>query len=200
MGQYYHVITKDNNGQQTVYNMQTTKFTGDNFREYNGLKLMEHSYWKNPFCVALAEKLVDKPMRVCWCGDYAEEDEAEAVGFKYSDIWSDNAKEVAIEPSDFDMDSVAFLVNKTKGEYIDLKKYYKKSVFTAKWKDESWDMCIFPIALLTALGNDRGGGDYHEGAGTDFDKVGRWAFDEIYLTNSLPENLTELEVMFKENR
>lgn len=194
MGQYYAVITKDGTGCQTVYDMQVRG------AEYNGLKLMEHSYWKNPFCVALAEKLVNNPMKVCWCGDYAEEEECKALGFEYADVYGGDIKETTINKSEFKMEYVKYLVNKTKGEYVDLKKYYEKSVFTVNYRDDTFDMCIFPISLLTALGNDRGGGDYHEGAGTDFEKVGRWAFDEIYLTNDRPEGYEELDVIFKEHR
>ena len=39
--------------------------------------------------------------------------------------------------------------------------------------------------LLTAIGNGRGGGDYHDEY-PNFDIVGSWAMNEIYFTYSLP--------------
>lgn len=199
MGQYYHAVTKIGNGRLVHYNLQTTDFTGNNYEKYNGLKLMEHSYWRNPFCIALAEKLVDKPTRVCWCGDYAEKEECAALGFNYDTVWNrDDSK--TIKPSKFSMDSVAYLINKTKSEYVDLKAYYKKSVMKETYEGKEYEYCIFPISILTALGNDRGGGDYHEENATCFKRVGSWAFDEIYLSNTLPEGLKKINVYFKEIR
>ena len=199
MGQYYEAVTKVGNGRLVHYNLQTTAFDGNNFDNYNGVKLMEHSYWRNDFCVALAEKLVDKPTRVCWCGDYAEREECKALGFDYDIIWN-KAEGKAIKPSKFSMDSVAYLINKTKGEYVDLKAYYNKSMWKEEWQGKTYERCIFPISLLTALGNDRGGGDYHKENATCFKYVGSWAWDEIYLSNTLPDGLKKINVYYKETR
>ena len=38
------------------------------------------------------------------------------------------------------------------------------------------EWCLHPLSLLTALGNGKGGGDYH---GINEDLIGYWAFDEI---------------------
>lgn len=181
MGQYYQVIAR-RNGKDKVYNRDVGE-------EYTMAKLMEHSWWKNDFCRAFAETLVDKPAKVCWVGDYAEEDECEALGFTYHRVWEGSA--VSIKASDFKMEDVKYLINNDKKLFVDLKKYYEKSV------DDGW--CIFPISILTCLGNDRGGGDYHEECATCWDSVGSWAFDEIYVSNTLPEGYKELDVYFKEN-
>lgn len=199
MGQYYQAVTKKGN-KFTVYSLQTTKFNGHNYNYYNGLKLMEHSYWKNDFCCAFAEKLVDNPTKVAWIGDYAEPEECAAVKFNYKRVWGDKAVAEKIEPSKFKMSSVKYLINNSKKTYVNLKKYYKNSSCEDEWDGKKYKMCIFPISLLTAIGNGRGGGDYHESCGTDYEKVGSWAGDEIYLSNELPENYEELEVVFKEVR
>ena len=182
MGQYYKVITR-RNGKDKMYNRDVDG-------KYTMAKLMEHSWWLNDFCRSFAETIVDKPTRVCWCGDYAEEDECEALGFHYEQVWG-NRKGYGIKSSNFSLDSVKYLINNDKKLFVDLKKYYEKSL------NDGW--CIFPISILTALGNDRGGGDYHKNYATCYNLVGTWAFDEIYLSNELPEGYEKLDVFFKES-
>lgn len=205
MGQYYHVITEDKNGKREYFNVQNLKWLeskkqgSPNYNYYNGLKLMEHSWWRNDFTTALAERLVDNPKKVCWVGDYAEEDECAALGFTYDEVWDREDEDyIYVEDTKFKMNSAKYLINNSKKTYVDLKDYYKKSKSTEEWKGKKYTMCIFPISLLTALGNDRGGGDYHEG-GTCFEDVGTWAFDEIYLSNELPDGYEKLDVFFKES-
>lgn len=79
MGQYYHVIT-DCNGKKEAYDIQMMDYVKSemlgkaDFTLYNGLKLMEHSWVGNDFTEAFSETLMNSPTKVCWCGDYAEED------------------------------------------------------------------------------------------------------------------------------
>jgi large subunit ribosomal protein L21 len=78
---------------------------------------------------------------------------------------------------------------KDKKLFVDLKQYKADSI------KDGW--CIFPISILTALGNGRGGGDYE---GSDMDKVGSWAFDSVYFTNKTPpKSYKKLQVSFKES-
>jgi len=189
MGQYYHVIARDaKTGTDKVYDLQTTALKRGkdgfpvNYDNYTGLKLMEHSYWPNDFCRSFAATLVDHPQKVCWCGDYAEEEECKELGFDYNDIWGDNAKASPVELSDFTLDSVKYLVNNDKKCYVVLADYKEKST------EDGWT--TFPISLLTALGNGRGGGDYRK----ENSLVGSWAFDEIYLTDSLPEGFVKEDI------
>ena len=151
-------------------------------------KLMEHSWWRNDFCTAFAETLVDKPAKVCWCGDYAEEDECKALGFDYNKVWGRN-KGYGIKSTGFSLNSVKYLINNDKKIYLDLQKYHERC------NKDGW--CIFPISLLTALGNDRGGGDFHDG-NVGYSDVGFWAFDEIYLSNTLPDGYKEEKYTFIE--
>ncbi len=185
MGQYYNVIVR-RNGEDKVYNREVNG-------EYTMAKLMEHSWWENNFCRALAKTLVDNPAKVCWCGDYAEEDECSELGFNYNDVWGEKDG-CSIEGTDFSLSSVKYLVNNDKRCYVDLEEYYSMCNRPEELQGKMYDRCIFPISLLTALGNGRGGGDYRE----ENDDVGSWAFDEIYLTNTLPEGYTKEEYCFVE--
>lgn len=182
MGQYYRIVTGNNDG-ITVYN-RSIKGEG----EYVGAKLMEHSWWENSTCKALAASIVDNPAKVCWCGDYAEDEECKALGFSYGEVWGDEAddKEIDPAPEGFSLDNYKYLVNHDKKQYVDLAKYRKACT------DDGW--CVFPVSILTSLGNGRGGGDYYR----DDELVGSWAFDTIEITNNDVEidGFTEIEPVF----
>lgn len=182
MGQYYNAVTKDKNGVVTIYDLQVK---GEDF---NGYKLMEHSWWANSFCKFISSKIKDNPMNIAWIGDYAEPDEIKASGFP-EDVTQGNEK--SGKPVTFELDSVEYLVNHTSKEYVLLKKY-KKLSNNGRW-------IIYPISLLTAIGNGRGGGDYHH-ENPNYDMVGGWAGDLIELTNDKNkiEGYSELDVYFKE--
>lgn len=197
MGQYYHQILEtkvDGKWTTKYFNCQTIEYFKNrgNLNYYNGLKLLEHSWWGNFFCKRFAEQLVDNPSRVAWVGDYAEDDECKQFGFLPSDLWDKDVGDFTyLEESKFSLDDVKYLVNNTKKIYIDLPEYKKQS------NNEGW--VIFPISLLCAIGNGRGGGDYHDRY-PNFNIVGSWTFDEIYLTNNLPEGYTKEEgIYFIEN-
>ena len=59
--------------------------------------------------------------------------------------------------------------------------------------DNNWPIC--PFAVLTAIGNGRGGGDYD---GIEMDMVGAWAWDEIAITKKIPEGFKLLDFHFEE--
>ena len=194
MGQYYHQVleTEDKNGKKIrkYFNSQIYEwFETENFEYYNGLKLIEHSWWGNYFCVRLAQKLKNKPSRLAWVGDYAEEEECRKFGFDCNDVWGRKSKDFTfLKETDFTLDKVKYLVNLDKKCYIDLAEYKKKS------EDDSW--VIFPLSLLTAIGNGRGSGDYN---GTCMEYVGAWTFDLIELTNKIPSDFVKEEVYFKKD-
>lgn len=191
MGQYYHVITEDKDGTRTVYDIQTKKFIEtQDYHEYNGLKIMEHSWIKNDFCTALALSLVGTPKRVAWVGDYTEDSELEEYGFTYEEVWGKEREEYThTELTSYEVGQERYLCNISKNVYVDLKDYKKKSTVNG------W--CIFPISLLTAIGNGRGGGDYH--SGTCLEDVGSWAFDEIYISAEKPKGYEKLDLYFIED-
>ena len=186
MGQYYRAVVND-----SVYDIVTLK--GEE-AIWHGVKLMEHSFWNHPFCVAVAASLYYSPKKVAWVGDYATTTEIEEAGINVR-VWHKLARisKPLIENNVFNMDKPKFLINNTKKVYVDLEKYKKESA-----SELQYDI-INPIPLLTAIGNDRGGGDFHKkSVKSGYDKVGTWAYNEIYLADEVPEGYTEEEVAFVE--
>lgn len=190
----------------------------------NGLKLMEHSYLGNDFVNAVSLKIYYQPMRVAWIGDYSDqpypEDDvkerepyqrklmkAEFMGI-YSRVWNParNYKKIKPEPlSGFESPEKFdgyYLINHTQKLYVDLGEYEKANGWAEEWTDRygerhSWWSVVHPLPLLTACGNDRGGGDYHKQY-PDYNKVGKWAFDVIELASYKPVGYTKEEYHFKE--
>ena len=136
-------------------------------------KLLEHSYWGNPFVLAIASKLWRTKGKLAWVGDYAE-----ASDFNWNEAFVDSHKEGVVRDdliyNGFRLEGKYF-INHSKKMIIDLDKYREllKSV----------EMIISPIPLLTAVGNDKGGGDFHKGTGVGYDLIGTWAWDVIEITD-----------------
>ena len=212
MGQYYMPLVVKNNKISTFYS-----------HDYNnGLKLMEHSYVGNRFVNAVLTAIRGNRARIAWIGDYSDNPYKDAYSEKlshdkfmryYNDTWGRYKDKYKITPEAEDvmnMESKGFLINHSQKIYIDMAEYISAN----KWHEEydaynrqtgnvehrSYDMCVNPLPLLTACGNDRGGGDYHSSR-PDYDKVGTWAFDVIeYAENAeqLPEGYEEVTYRFKE--
>lgn len=206
MGQYYKpLLIADDGTMQTAYS-----------HDYdNGLKLMEHSWIGNNFVNAVIQNIDGKPQRLAWLGDYADGVVDDSCNFGdgfitqktefqkiYNSVWGNDPED------DLDVKSIdrntpeyvlsnenadCFVVNLTKGCYIDMEKYVAEN----KWKDslDTYFWCINPIPLLTSVGNGQGGGDYR---GAHEDDVGSWAFDRIYMTALRPGNLKEVMYHFSE--
>ena len=66
MGQYYKAILGNEFG--TDY----TVFDRTVDDHYTFAKLLEHSWWENPFVNSFSERLYNNLGRVIWCGDYAD--------------------------------------------------------------------------------------------------------------------------------
>ena len=173
MGQYYRpVLRYAESRRSTIYNR---KVDG----QYTMAKLMEHSWWHNEFVSTLCKKLYKNPMRVVWVGDYSD-DADETNGLTKEDLkelrkiaWYRKGREV--EKDELLLDG-KFLVNHTKGCYIDCSEYRNAC------ERDGW--CIHPLPLLTAVGNGLGGGDYMRG--TNVEDVGRWANDIISVEDVEP--------------
>lgn len=176
MGQYYAcVITEEGKVPVPI-----------NTKDFGGLKLMEHSWWENEGVGKIAEMLHRFPLRVAWVGDYADQvgcdpllrgaERAERSGIKlpYKPLFLDGK----------------FLVNRTKGEYLDCDAYKKRA-----FQDDGW--CVHPLPLLTAIGNGQGGGDYNP-EGSDAEYVGRWTNDVIAVEDSQPSLCKEIICTFIE--
>ena len=190
MGQYYRAILGDSYG----FNCMVFDRSVDG--KYTLAKLMEHSWWKNSFVNAFSAQIYKCKSRVCWVGDYADEPDdfkfANNSAFyvpNYNEVWGDNVNLLTSHHTNFTLDG-KFLLNHDRKEYLDLDEYKKLS------KDrEGWT--IHPLPLLTAVGNDRGGGDFHEG-NVGYEFVGIWAWQLISIADIVPKNFKPVTIIFKE--
>lgn len=196
MGQYYKPYIRDKEGSAKSFNPQNAIYktvrglSGDDeagyrsegyYDHFSGMKLMEHSWMDNDFVNGVLECLHDSPHAVAWVGDYADESDdfrgAYTTGV-YNAAWGDDSLPEGPFGKMPAIHREGFVVNRSKGVYIDLAEYVKAATYSPKWaRGHEW--CIHPLPLLTAIGNGRGGGDYH---GEHMEMVGAWAMDEIEYT------------------
>ena len=197
MGQYFKALV-ERDDKVTVYGPR------------GFMKMTEHSWISNEFTDAVLKDLNDNgPARIAWIGDYADHesfcpngmDEKEYME-RYDAAWNDaktvtgaigQSKPVEYVRISFDDDcDIQFkakdlmdfcLVNLTKGRFMFLGDYIAHDTAARRTS-------LFPLSLLTAVGNGQGGGDYQ---GACMKSVGSWAFDEIALVrkDELPEDLAE---------
>lgn len=165
MGQYYNAVI-ETNGNKEVFFHQVDG-------EYMMAKLLEHGYWANPFVLAVTSKLWRTKGKLAWVGDYAEPSD-----FNWNDAFEDSHAEdvprMDLAYNGFRLEGKYF-INHSKKMIIDLDKY--------KELLKDVDMVISPIPLLTAVGNDKGGGDFHRGTGVGYDLIGTWAWDVVEITD-----------------
>ena len=174
MGQYYMPLIKRGN-EYTAYDLN------------DGLKLMEHSWLYNGDVNGIAEMLYKSPAQLAWVGDYADETEEEKAVHDHA--WSEYVHPQELPTGDGYFTMNKFLVNHDKKEYIDVRHYTEKSMYD--------DWCPHPLSLMTAMGNGRGGGDYHSPVNADM--VGSWAMDTISVEDEAPAHFKELDVWFSED-
>ena len=191
MGQYYRAILGD------AFGLNCKVFDRSVDGEYTFAKLLEHSWWQNSFVNAFSEFIYNEPSRVAWVGDYATEpddfDFPNCSAFyvpSYGEVWGDRVSAIGVSSTDFTLDG-KFLLNHDTKQFVDLDEY--KTACTDK---HGW--CIHPLPLLTAVGNDRGGGDFHEG-NTGFDFVGSWAWQLISIADKPSEDFSKFPLVFKED-
>lgn len=173
MGQYYMPVIQE---KEKLYRVYSHDFG-------NGLKLMEHSYIGNSFVNVVCNYIVDNAVKLWWCGDYAEESDFEnEKEFKriYEKAWKhkseDKETDLPEKNTDFDWSNQWYFVNLTKKEFVKMPKQ----------KEEEYNWTYNCVSLLTAVGNGRGGGDYHKE--DMLSVVGYWAGDVVYLTLKKPNN------------
>ena len=187
MGQYYkQAIEQD--GNLDIFDTQTVN-------DWNGRKLMEHSWIGNSFMDAISERIHNKPANIVWCGDYADEpqDFVTIDWINYETIYPKYGREPQRleELPEIFYYSHKYLVNHTKKCYVDFYLHMSK----CKDKD-GW--ILHPLSLLTAVGNGRGGGDYHEDC-ADYYMVGAWAGNNIEITDKVPDEYELEDVRFSED-
>lgn len=211
MGQYYKTYLEDVDGNEEAYCSQNAVYctvhgyaTADDIDDakrtwdyddpdswgslFSGLKLMEHSWMENDYVNGVVERIWDDPCRVAWVGDYAD---AAVDGFPesvYRKVWprddDDGLPELAFAERP-KVHRTGYLVNHTKGVYLDLERYGNEAGYLPEWQREGDAWTIHPLPLLTAIGNGRGGGDYRD-CYPNYDMVGSWAMDEIEYTEADP--------------
>lgn len=198
MGQYYCALVKRGD-KVTSYNLQVKGYKqgGEiDYDKYNGVKLMEHSYWGNDFMCAITGELYHHRARVAWVGDYASdykwgEDKPNPKEL-FEQAWSGEQEE--IEDGGLTLEDM-YLVNHTKKIFISGNEYWDFNRF--KWgKDTKWS-CTHPLSLLTACGNGLGGGDYWED-NPDANLIGDWCMDEIEVTDTPPKGYKKVMYDFCE--
>ena len=190
MGQYFRPILGN------VFGTDCKVYDRSVDGERTFAKLMEHSWWFAPFVNSFSLRLYKEIGRVAWVGDYADEPDdfhfPHSSAFyvpSYSEIWGDSVQTLGSTSTDFTLDG-KFLLNYDTAQYVDLDEYKRLSTDKDGW-------CIHPLPLLTAVGNDRGSGDFHEG-NIGYENVGIWAWHLISIVDNLPKHFSKLKLVFKE--
>jgi hypothetical protein len=145
---------------------------------------MEHSYLGNKF-MRVVEWLLSPEgyfhkSAIVWAGDYADPEEDGQNLYYHCNEMED--RQITPEPKNFNAEDYPYLVNHTRKEYV------KKALHGSHTPH--------PLSILTAEGNGAGGGDYR---GHDEDHAGRWAREILSVEREVPDDYTELEVLFKED-
>lgn len=173
MGQYFTCYTKSGS-KETRYSLQFKGYESDTSIGYIGRRLTEHSYIHNFFCDYMSNLLYEHPMKISWVGDYAEGEFAKKVHrMKMIDVPFEE------ERCNFDYNG-KFLVNHTKNTFIPFDML----------PSDSSGYIMYPASLLTALGNDKGGGDYF---GRDKELCGTWQGDMLSIEDNAPSFYTPMK-------
>lgn len=219
MGQYYSPILVQGKTIKCFENTTGTVLEDGKIEyDWNGLKLTEHSWMANSLVNGVAQRIYNRRGRLAWVGDYTRDiDKFEdnvfgsdnvqcPVPTKFLYNCSDragNLKEyngyriqrpkIVYDEKKFNLNH-KFYINFTRKEYIDIDEYVTRSTM----KDDMEGWCQNPVSLMTATSNGLGGGDYDtEAIGAEY--VGRWAYDEVMISDKEPKDFTKLNVTFNEN-
>ncbi len=199
MGQYYRAVV----GKKNVCALKNCKIFDsfdvkdvDGSDSGSGMKILEHGWMGNWFCLGVEKEIYKNPMRIIWVGDYADAEmrkaakkAAKASFIPGPGVWAKDGTEVIVHDESFSLDG-KFLVNHTLRQFVALDDYASRS------KDEdAWS--IDPLPLLTAIGNGQGGGDYYGAMSAGF--VGAWAWHEISIEDAPPDGYVLIEPTFKES-
>jgi hypothetical protein len=192
MGQYYAPCTIRKVNTKTGVQARPIKWMYSH--DYNsGLKLMEHSWRLNPFVNTFAKTLLsDKPKRVVWAGDYADPEytKNDDIAPNLYDLCSDGMKIKPTELTDAETDEFLnkkpYLCNYDKKQYVNINNLPDI---------DGWR--VHPLPLLTAEGNSRGGGDYHNDNGS-IHFVGLWARDRVAFRCKPPKGFEIIYPNFTE--
>ena len=165
MGQYYYAVILNDNKTTIKHWMYSHDYA-------SGLKLMEHSWIKNPFVLTFETLLDNTPQRVVWAGDYADQCKRRKTNV-HDRCWDSTKVRPRVKENFY-----RYVVNHSKGLFIDKKEIPEVD----GWK-------IHPLPLMTCEGNGRGGGDYRT---EHNDLIGSWARDVISVSNTKPKNMSKI--------
>jgi len=195
MGQYYYPVNLDT--KEYIISHDFSKASKNIF--FVGLKLMEHSYIGNPMMNVVERFLMPKgkwyKTRIVWAGDYADSEpdtktkkfpEGENIHSIYGNVKKNKItiKELGKNMKDIP-EEYRYLVNHSLKVFIDKSKI----------KKDEYGYKIHPLSLLTAEGNGRGGGDYHN---DDDARIGFWSRQIISIEKEIPKGYSEMDGQFKE--
>ena len=186
MGQYYSPVIET----EDKIEAYSTYLDG----EFTGMKLMEHSWFKNDFVNAVAYKIYLEPHKIAWVGDYADDVAEDFPNIPVNELhavaWHNESKQKDLKSVDFTLEN-KFLVNHDLKEYIDLNDYYSENV------SDEW--CTHPLPLLTAIGNGQGGGDFYTHANKEHvQDVGKWTWNTLEITDDAPNDYKKVMYHFIE--
>ena len=183
MGQYFRPILLAEDKKTPLFKIETWDFQC-------GMKLTEHSYIGNPVLGAIEKIICNKPTCLVWGGDYADNEVdntdnlyfiCEVVGENITPTSLNKVSKIKIEKlvdnlCNFSENKCQYIINHSKKQFVDKSKcpYYM-------WQDNKY--ALHPLALLTAEGNGRGGGDYE---GTNMELIGSWSRDFISVSPNKP--------------
>jgi hypothetical protein len=167
MGQYFNAIVLNDNKKQPKAWVYSHKFG-------SGLKLMEHSWMKNPFVGAFESLILKNPENIVWGGDYADN----VKGCK-TNLYDRCKESTEVIPTKITtLKESRYIINHDKKEFVDKTKVPTDA--------DGWR--IHPLPLLTCNSNGRGGGDFRG----ESELVGKWAYDKISVDSKKPKDYTEL--------
>lgn len=192
MGQYYMVVNIDKEEKIVPWSL-----------DY-GAKIMEWGYSLSKINLAMINLLKERWAndRVYVVGDYADleryEDNDDAWLptldglIKEYNLGDDTLYSYASEhfedvsgKIDTEYHGIRYIINKATRQYLDLTHCPIEWVFF--YGNEAKISSVSPLALLLAMGNNRGGGDFHQGC-HGYEYVGRWVStsENIEVIDELP--------------
>ena len=187
MGQYYSPYVQ----RGKTFKVFDNHVDGD----WQGLKLMEHSWWRNQYVGNVINEIFYKKAHVCWVGDYYAEDDYRQANCQDKEIvkeigsttWGNDGKP---EPKRIKCTKARsrsltnyLLVNHTKHEFINGNEYYEHNKVLEKWNDEEWFSCVNPLPLLTCSASHSGGSYY----GINKEQCGIWFNDVLEVVEDWDE-------------
>lgn len=180
MGQYY-----------IIANMDKKEFLHPH-RYGSGMKLMEWSYENNYLVNTMLNLMKNKWKgdRVYVIGDYADLTIYGDHDLQWHDTLEKLEREFGVHDGDYDNYPNSYSLHalaestfkhigkaKTRAEKTNVRYLYnhakKQVVDLEDCNADKWGYTIAPISLLLAMGNDRGGGDFHERC-RGYEHVGEW--------------------------